>query len=52
MGEKIKQVERGKIGSHILVGEKSGEKNKSLKLKSAEMKAGSIELRDRGSHAQ
>ncbi len=39
-------------GSHILVGANSGEKNKSLKLKSAEMKAGSMELRERGNQAQ
>ena len=39
-------------GRDIFVGANSGENKRSLKLKRAEMKAGSIELRERGSQAE
>lgn len=39
-------------GGHIFVEGNIGENTRSLKLKSAEMKAGSIESRDSGSQAQ
>jgi hypothetical protein len=41
----------GGVGAYIFDGAKRGEKNKSLKLNKAETKAGSMELRDRGSQA-